>query len=162
MLIINDTFKLKFIMSNVDREKFIINNCKNMIVKLNVKNVDFSMKRMMRFNNVTKISTRFNITISFKLRDKNSLSTNRNFMFTSQRIDRLKIVDDVFSHIVNVYISIVQVMNVNTENVFIFKNSKLDIIQKYEKKDCFLVNQKNIDLATNFDNYRSISSASKN
>ena len=149
-------------MSNVDREKFIIDNCKDIIVKLNIKNVDFSMKRMICFSNVTKISTRFNIIVSFKLRDKNSFSTNRNFMFTSQRIDRLKIVDDVFSHIVNVYISIIQVMNVNIENLFIFKNNKFDIIQKYEKKNNFLVNFKNIDLTTKSDNHRSVSSASKN
>ena len=162
MLIINDILESKFMMSNVDREKLIIDNCKNIIVKLNVKNADFLMKRMIRFSNVTKISTRFSITISFKLRDKDSLSTNRDFMFTTQRIDRLKIVDDVFFHIVDTYISIVQIMNVSIENVFIFKNNKLDIIQEYEKENCFLVNQENVDLTANFDSYRSTSFASRN
>ena len=133
-----------------------------MIVKLNVKNDDFSIKRVIRINNNTKISTRFNIIISFKLRDKNSLFIDRNFMFISQRIDRLKFVDDVFSHIVDVRIFVIQIMNVNTKKIFIFKNNKLNIISNYEKKKCFFVNQKNANLIVNFDNHRSISFVSKN
>ena len=108
-----------------------------MIVKLNIKNDDFSIKRVIRVNNVTKISTRFNITISFKLRDKNSLSIDRNFMFIFQRIDRLKFVDDVLLYIVDVRIFVIQIMNVNTKKIFIFKNNKLNIISNYEKKIVF-------------------------
>ena len=148
--------------SNVDRKKLIIDNCKNMTTKLNVKNVDSSIKRIIRFNNVTKISTRFSITISFKLRDKNSLFVERDFMFIFQRIDRLNLVDDVFSHIVDAHIFVIQVMNANVEEIFIFKNSKLSIIQNYAEEECFLVNQKNVDLAANSDIQRSISSAFKN
>ena len=53
-------------------------------------------------------------------------------------------------------------MNVDIEEIFIFKNNKLSIIQDYAEKKCFLVNQKNVDLATNSDNHRSASSAFKN
>ena len=83
MLIINDILESKLIVSNVDKEKLTIDNCKNMIIKLNVKSVDFLIKRVVRFSNVTKISFRFNIIISFKLRDKDSLFVDRDFMFAS-------------------------------------------------------------------------------
>ena len=133
-----------------------------MTTKFNVKNVDFSIKKIIRFNNATKISIRFNIIISFKLRDKNILSIERDFMFIFQRIDRLNFVDDVFSHIVDVYTFVIHVMNVNIEEIFIFKNSKLNIIQNYAEKEYFLAIQKNVDLAINFDNHRFVSSVFRN
>ena len=41
------------------------------------------------------------------------------------------------SHIVDVYIVVVQIRNVNSKNIFLFKNIKLKIVQKYEKKMLF-------------------------
>ena len=34
-------------------------------------------------------------------------------------------------------------MNANIENVYLFKNNKLKIIQNYEKKVCYLTNAEN-------------------
>ena len=61
----------------------IIDNCQNFIIKLNVANRDISIKRQMRVNDVIKISTRFCVIISFKLRDKFKLSNDKDFMFIS-------------------------------------------------------------------------------
>ena len=53
-------------------------------------------------------------------------------------------------------------MNASTKEVFIFKNSKLSVIQDYAEEECFFASQKNADLAANSDIHRSTSSAFKN
>ena len=79
--------KLKQIILNLDKKKIIIDNCQNFIIELNVINRDIFIKRQMRVNDVIRISIRFCVIISFKLRDKFKLSKDKNFMFLSQRID---------------------------------------------------------------------------
>ena len=118
----------------------IIDNCQNFIIKLNVVNRDISIKRQMKINDVIKISTRFCVIISFKLRDKFKLSNDKNFMFISQRIDRLNFENDVLSYIVDVYTTIIQIRNINVDDIFLSKNCRINTIQKYEKKDCYLIN----------------------
>ena len=68
------------------------------------------------------------------MRDKFNLLNEHDFMFVSQRVKRLNIKNNIMSHIVNVYIVVVQIRNVNSKNVFLFKSIKLKIVQKYEKK----------------------------
>ena len=58
------------IVFNVEKKFVIINNCQNLIVKFNVTNNEFSIKRVVRFNFAIKISTKSTVFISFKLRDK--------------------------------------------------------------------------------------------
>ena len=96
------------IVFNVEKKFVTINNCQNLIVKFNVTNNEFSIKRVVRFNFVIKISAKSIVFISFKLRDKkNKLFTNRNFIFISYRINRLNKNNDVLLHIVNVHIVVV-------------------------------------------------------
>ena len=133
----------------------IINNCQNFIIKLNVINRDISIKRQMKINDVIKISTRFCVIISFKLRDKFKLSNDKDFMFISQRIDRLNFENDVLSHIVDVNTTIMQIRNINFDDVFLSKNCRINIIQKYEKNDCYLVNIEHVHLTIDFDNCKS-------
>ena len=152
----NDILNSKQIVFNVDKKIVIIDNCQNFVIKFNVINIDLSIKRIVRVNSIIKISIKFNVTISFKLRDKNNvLSIERNFMFVSKRIDRLNKNDDVLSHIINFVIENVLINNANTKNVFLFKNCHIDTIQKYEKKNCFLTKSKKISFAINFDFHKS-------
>ena len=101
------TIDSKHIVFDIEKKKIIIDNCKELTIKLNVKNVESTINRVIRVNNVIKISIKFNTTISFKLRDKKKLFIDRDFMFIIQRIDRLKIDDNVLSHIIDVYIVII-------------------------------------------------------
>ena len=78
-------------------------------------------------------------------------------MFISKRIDRLNKNDDVLFHIINVFIEIVLINNVNIENVFLFKNNHIDIIHEYKEKNCFVLESKETSFAVNFDNHKSIS-----
>ena len=47
------------------------------------------------------------VTIFYKLRDKFDLSIDKDFMFISQRLKSLKFENDIFSHIIDVYIDVV-------------------------------------------------------
>ena len=76
-------------------------------------------------------------------------------MFISQRIDRLNFENDVLSYIVDVYTTIIQIRNINVDDIFLFKNYRINTIQKYEKKNCYLVNIEHAYLTIDFDSYKS-------
>ena len=61
----------------------------------------------------------------------------------------------MLSHIIDVHIVVVLIQNVNFENVYLFKNNKLKVVQKYEKKNCYLIDSKKTSLTINFDNHKS-------
>ena len=134
----NDILDSEQININVEKQVLIIDSCKNIKIQFNVTNTNSSIKRVVRVNEIIKISIKSITTISFKLRDKNSLFIERDFMFTSLRIERLNHDKDVLSHIIDVHIEIVQMHNINSKNVYIFKNTRLEFVQKYEKKSCYL------------------------
>ena len=156
LLIINDIIESKQIILDIKKKKLIIKNCQNMIVILIVKNVDSFVKRVARFSEITKISIKFKTIIAFKLREK-KLSIERDFMFVSSKIDRLKAKDDIFSYIIDANIVVVLIYNANLKNVFFLKNSKLSVIQEYKKEECFLINDEKASLTINFDNHKSTS-----
>ena len=151
----NDILESKQIILILNKKKIIIDNCQNFIIKLNVINRDVFVKQQIKINDVIKISTRFCVIISFKLRDKFRLSNDKNFMFISQRIDRLNFENDVLSYIVDVYTTIIQIRNINVDDIFLSKNCRINTIQKYEKKDCYLISIEYIHLIIDFDNYKS-------
>ena len=158
ILLNNDVFDSKQIVLNVDKKVVTINSCQNLVIKLNVINADSSVKRVVRVSFAIKISARFSVTVSFKLRDKDSfLSAERNFIFISKRIDRLNKNDDILSHIIDAITEVVLINNVSTEDVFLSKNCHIDTIQKYEKEDCFLAESKEASLVANFDSHKSAS-----
>ena len=134
---------------NVNKQIVIIESCKNIRIKLNVINVESQIKRVARVSEIIKISIKSISTISFKLRDKDSLFIERDFMLTSTRIERLNQNENVFSHIIDAHTKIVQTHNINFENVYIFKNTRLSLVQEYEKKECYLANSKYAHLAAN-------------
>ena len=93
--------------------------------------------------------------ISFKLRGKFSLSTDRNFIFLFQRIDRLNSENGILSHIIDVNTVVVQIRNTSFDDVFIPKNSRLSIIREYEKKNCYLITADDTYLTANSNNHKS-------
>ena len=113
---------------NLKNQKIIIENCKHIIMSLKIINKNSSIKQIIKINNIIKILINFITIIFFKLRDKFNLLNERDFMFVSQRVKRLNIKNNITLHIVNVYIVVVQIRNVNFENVFLFKNIKLKIV----------------------------------
>ena len=133
----NDILNSKRMSINVDKQMIIIENCKNIKIQLNVINVESSIKRVTRVNETIKISIKSIFTIFFKLREKNNLFIERDFMFTFSRIERLDSNENVFFHIIDAHTKMIQINNINFENVYIFKNTRLKFVQKYEKKMLF-------------------------
>ena len=88
---------------------------------------------MIRVNEIIKILIKLIFTIDFKLREKNNLFIDNDFMFTFSRIKRLNSNENVFFHIINVYTKMIQINNINFKNVYILKNTRLKFVQKYEK-----------------------------
>ena len=144
-----DILNFERMMINIDKTNVIIDSCKNFKIQFNVTNTSSSIKRMTKVSEVIKISNKSLITISFKFRDKDNLSTRRDFMFHFARIARLENEEDVLFHIIDVFIEMIQIQNTNFEDVFISKNSRLKIVQKYEKEDCYLTDQKYVNLIAN-------------
>ena len=81
---------------------------------------------------------------------RNNFPAGRNFMFIPKKLDQLKDNGGLLSHIINVHIISVQVMNTSSENVYLFKNNKLSIVQNYEKENCYLINAENFLFTANF------------
>ena len=98
------------------------------------------------------------ITILYKLRDKFNLLIDKDFMFTFQRLKSLNFENDIFSYIVDVYISVMQVRNINLLTIYIFKNSKISVIQKYKKEKCYLTSEENVHFVANFKFHKSTTS----
>ena len=149
ILLSNDILDSEQISINVEKQILTIDNCKNIKIQLNVTNTNSSIKRVARVNEVIKISVKSATIISFKLRDKNNLSTERDFMFTSSRIERLNHDENVLFHIIDAHTEMIQIHNINSKDVYILKNTRLELVQKYEKKNCYLVNAEYAHLAAN-------------
>ena len=145
----NDIFESKQININVNKQIVIIESCKNIKIQLNVMNANSQIKRVVRVSEIIKISIKSITTISFKLRDQDNLFIERDFMFISSRIERLNQDEDVLSHIIDAHIEMIQVHNINSKDVYILKNTRLELVQKYEEERCYLVNAKYAHLAAN-------------
>ena len=145
----NDIFESKQMNINVEKKILIIDSCKSLVVQFNLINFESQIKRIVRVNETMKISVNFATIISFKFREKSALSTNRDFMFHFAKIARLRNEDDILSHIIDAHTRVIQIHNTNFEDVFISKNSRLKIVQEYEKEDCYLISQKYVNLIVN-------------
>ena len=128
LFINNNILNLKKMFVDLKNQKIIIENYKHITMLLKIINKNSSIKRVIKINNITKILINFVTIIFFKLRDKFNLLNKRDFIFVSQRVEQLNIKNNIMSHIVDVYIVIVQTRNVNSKNVFLFKNIKLKIV----------------------------------
>ena len=153
MLIKNNILNPEIMIANIGKTHLTIGSCKNMTIKFNMKNINPPVKRIVRSNKLMRISAKFYSAIFFKLRGKNGLPPGRDFMFIAKKIDQLGNNGDVFSHIVDAHTAMVQIINANTENVYLFKNNKLNTIYKYEKK-CYLTKAENVFLTINFGNHK--------
>ena len=121
-------------------------------------NFDFLVKRLAKAANSLNILINSIITISYKLQSKFNLLINKDFMFIFQRLKLLDFKDNIFSYIVDVYINVMQIRNINLSTIYIFKNSKINVIQKYKKKKCYLISEKNVYFVANSEFHKSITS----
>ena len=68
--------------------------------------------------------------------------SNRDLIFNFNNVKRLNKKNNVFFYIVNVNFFFVQIKNITNQSIFFCKNERFDILTKYEKKSCYLINSK--------------------
>ena len=78
------------------------------------------------------------------------LSINKNYMFYLKINFELKSKNNVYFHIVNVNMSIIQIRNIIDEIYIVLRHVKLNRVFDYKKKNCYLTNSKNVYLIVKF------------
>ena len=113
-----------------------IDNC-DFAVKLNV----IAINRVDRAVRVFKqfiISFHIYMIVSIKIRDQ-VLSIDRDYFFHSKKNVRFGAKNDFFVYITNVNLAVVQIKNAINQSIIIFRNFKLNKLQNYEEKNCYLI-----------------------
>ena len=150
MLIESNIISLEDI--NIDyRTSFInIKSCKNMIVSIKIISNDEKIQRIVRAHHIVTISFKLSFLISVRLRDNISLLIDHDFIFSfyeqifiNARFDKE---NKIVFYIIDVNICTVQINNITNKTVIVAKNSRLKIIQKYEKEDCYVMFIENVFL----------------
>ena len=163
ILIENDILSTKRIVLNLDKEQMIIDSYQDIIVQMYIVNrTDSSTKRAIISKDTVTISTNSIKTMSFRLRDKQALSNDRDFMFIFKYIDDLDYESDVLSYIVDANIAVVQIRNTSDKSFFLSAKYRLDAMQEYKKEECYITIFANIYLTTNFEIARHDKSITKN
>ena len=142
LFINNDIFESKNMIFYVNKNKLIIKSCDNFITSLHVTyKKNERVKRTIR--SLTIIIILFYSCGAVLMKYKNEkFSHNRDFIFNFYDVDRFDVEKEMFFHIVNVNFCFVQIRNITNKSIFIIKSERLNILMKYEKKNCYLINSK--------------------
>ena len=140
MFIEFDILDSKKMMLNYVIEQLTIGSCKEMKIFMKIIFKRNKINKVVRVYDVTVMPSHLNIMIFIRFRDKSEFFKNRDLMFMPAELsDRLDLDDDVLNHIIDVNMCVVQVNNISDKSIIIIKNSRLNIVQKYEEKDCYAV-----------------------
>ena len=108
---------------------------------------DRKMNRAIRSDCKTLISSQSCLQILIKLREKN-LFTERDYLFQSAHIFiDLDSEDDVMTHVVDSNMFFVQIRNIISFEIIIFKNLRLDNVIDQTEEDCYPAQSSNAHLA---------------
>ena len=119
---------------NISQRKFILFNYSNFFIFINVFNVDKRVKRIIKNKQIISLSLMLIINVSIQMRNNSFLSKKRDYMFYSKVFFNFDVENDVFIYIIDVNMSIIQIRNVTSKIVIIFRYVKLKRIMNYEKK----------------------------
>ena len=140
MFIEFDIFDSKRMMLNYVIEQLTINSCKEMKIFMKITFKRNKINKIVRVYNVIVVPSYLNIMISIRFRDKSEFFKDRDLMFMSTKLsDCLDFDDDVLNHIIDVNMCVVQANNTFDKSIIIIKNSRLNIVQEYEEKDCYAI-----------------------
>ena len=142
--------KSKNITISIFKRRFYIDNCVEFIVTINIVNVEKRIDRLIRIKKIIFLSFYFITNVFIQIRDNFCLSIDKNYMFYSKINFELKSKNNVYFHIVNVDISIIQIRNIINEIYISSRHVKLNQVFNYEKKNCYIITQKNAHLIIKF------------
>ena len=134
------------IIIDISQRKFILFNCLKFFIFIDVFNVDKRIKRIIKNKQIVSLSSMFVINVSTQMRNNSILSIERDYMFHFEASFNFETKSDVFIYIIDVNMSIIQIRNVTSKIVIIFRHVKLKRIMNYEKKNCYLTSFENVHL----------------
>lgn len=140
LLLDSDILDFQKIHLDYKHKRLIIDSCREMSVPITVTSVKNKINRIIRALTATTISSYSSTMLSVRLRGNTQLPSDRDFMFVSyqQISNRFDFGDGILFHVIDANLSIMQVNNTLDQSINIDKNSRLDILQKYEKEDCYM------------------------
>ena len=114
---------------------FHINNCVEFIATINIVNVENRVDRLISIKKIIFLSFHFVTNVFIQIRHNFYLLIDKNYIFYSKINFELKSKNDVYSHIVDVNILIIQIRNVIDEIYIISRHVKLNRVLDYEEKN---------------------------
>ena len=134
----------------IDEKKqfFIIKSC-DITIKLKITSREFKIKRVIKSLQQLIISSHTYIIVSIKIREQ-TFFINRDFFFNSRENSRFETKKNFFAYIIDVNITTIQIRNAINTSITISRNFKLNKLQKYDEKNCFLTTSKNRHLIVKF------------
>ena len=95
--------------------------------------------RAVRFAALFIIFSHFNMTISIKIRGS-ALLDDRDYNFKSKSdFKQLRLEEEFFNHIIDAHVMIVQIRNITTKTIILFKNVKVETLQNFNEEKCYHV-----------------------
>ena len=121
-------------------------HCLKNFIFINVFNVNKRVKRIIKNKQIVSLSSMSIINVLIQMRNNSTLFVERDYMFYFETLFNFNVENDVFIHIININISMIQIRNVTSKIVIIFRYVKLKRIMNYEKKNCYLTLFENVHL----------------
>ena len=122
------------IIIDISQRKFILFNYLKFFIFIDVFNVDKHVKQIIKNKQIVLLSSMSIINVSIQIRNNSFLLKKGDYMFYSKTFFNFDVESDVFIHIIDVNMSIIQIRNVTSKIVIIFRHVKLKSIMNYEKK----------------------------
>ena len=130
----------------ISKRRLLIDNCVEFFVVVDIVSIDKRVDRLIRIKRVISLSSHSIINVFVQIRDNFCLSFDKDYMFHSKVNFELKSKKNVYFHIVNVNIFMIQICNIIDETYIISRHVKLNRVLDYEKKDCYMTTSKNAHL----------------
>ena len=131
---------------DIFRKTLIVVNCFEFFAFIEVINQKRRIDRIVQHRQQLSLSLFFVINVLMQIRGNATLSIDRDYMFHSKASFDFDSKDGIFTHIVDVNISMIQIRNAIHKAVIISCYVKLKRVMNYEKKDCYLTLSNNAHL----------------
>ncbi len=147
----------KKIVLNIFKRKMILSLCENL--KINIKIISHTldakalnkrMNRVIQSKQLIFISFRTMTIVLIKTR-KTQILSDRDYIFQLVKQElNLERTDEMMTHIINVNLAAMRVINFTNKSVIISRKTRLNRLIKYEKHECYVTNSTKTSLATEF------------
>ena len=149
--LINDLSANLLLIINVLIFQKIILNFKHRLIRIDIYNVTASINVITKKNDIKKIirirktfmiffNQTINVFIIYQRFDKNFLLLkNRDYFFEFQCSHHLNDQDNVYAYLIDFIFSFVQIYNISSYFVKLFKRVKLKTLIKYNQQKCYLI-----------------------